>query len=125
MPALAESLAHSLGPFGRVILHGLNEFCLWQAAANLLRRRADREGTLRIGGKSVQHRLYSPFALWRQAFAPYFRVHEAYALSVIAAPPLIKRFPRTAHPVFGIDRLLGKAFPGSGDFFVLDLERRW
>jgi 2-polyprenyl-3-methyl-5-hydroxy-6-metoxy-1,4-benzoquinol methylase len=125
MPALAESLAHSLHPHGRVILHGLNEFCLWQAAANLLRRHADRDGMLRIGGEGVQHRLYAPLALWRQAFAPYFRLRQAYALSVVAAPPFIKRFPRIAPFVFQVDRLLGYAFPSSGDFFVLDLERRW
>lgn len=125
MPALAQSLAHSLRPHGRVILHGLNEFCLWQAAANLLRRRAERDGVLRVGGASVQHRLYSPFALWRQAFAPYFQVRQAYALSVVAAPPFIKRFPQTAPLVFQVDQLLGWAFPSSGDFFVLDLERRW
>lgn len=124
MPRLAESLAHSLRPNGRVILHGLNEFCLWQSAANFLRRRADRDGILRIGGASVQHRLYSPFALWRHAFAPYFQLRHAYALSVIAAPPFVMRFPRIAPLVFRVDRLLGQAFPGSGDFFVLDLERR-
>ena len=124
MPKLAAALAHSLRPCGHVILHGLNEVCWWQVAANLSQRRADRNGKLRIGVESVQHRLYNPSALWRQVFAPYFSVHQMYALSVIAAPPLLKRFPRIAPLVFGVDPLLGKIFPGAGDFFVLDLERR-
>lgn len=124
MPRLAAALAYSIRPHGRVVLHGLNEFCLWQVAANLLQHHGNRNGILRIGEESVQHRLYNPSALWRQAFAPYFRVHDMYALSMIAAPPLLKRFPRIATPVFGVDRFLGRIFPGAGDFFVLDLERR-
>lgn len=124
MPQLGHALAHSIRPHGHVILHGLNDLCLWQAVADLLQRRASRNGRLCIGGENVQHRLYSPLILWRQAFAPYFRVCHMYALSVVAAPPLLKQFPRIAPLVLGVDRLLGNVFPGAGDFFVLDLERR-
>jgi ubiquinone/menaquinone biosynthesis C-methylase UbiE len=124
MPRLAEDLARVIRPGGRVILHGLSEFCLWQATANVLRRRGERNGALCIGGERVAHFLYNPFALWRAAFAPHFKLRQAYGLSVVAAPALITRIGQIAPAVFWADRIVGRMLPATGDFFVLDLERR-
>jgi SAM-dependent methyltransferase len=117
LPRLARDLNGSLRPGGRVILHALNEFCLWQG-----KRRAARE--VWIGGMPVMHHLYNPRALWQQTFARYFELREVYALSVVAAPELVRRFPRLAPALFVLDRLAGRVFPAMGDFFVLEMERR-
>ena len=77
-----------------------------------------------IGKQIVQHRVYNPFALWRIAFADYFDVRRVYGLSVVAGLPLMKRFPCAGHPLFALDRILGRVFPAAGDFFVIELEKR-
>ncbi len=70
----------------------------------------------------MPQRLYNPFEA-SAAFIPYFSAREIYALSVVAAPAVVKRLPRVAPLIFRLDRVLGKLFPARGDFFVLDLER--
>jgi SAM-dependent methyltransferase len=124
LPRVAENLAHTVRPGGRVILHGLGRSCFWYAAANRLRSRGTRSGNLCVGATSVAHRLYDPFALWHAAFERHFKLREAYAQSVIAAPALVKRAVRFAPAIFWTDRLVGRMLPAAGDFFVLDLERR-
>jgi SAM-dependent methyltransferase len=127
MPRLAENLARAIRPGGRAILHGLNQWCFWYAAANRLRprgERSERSGQLRVGSARIAHRLYDPFALWHAAFEKNFILREAYALSVIAAPALVNRLPRLVPVLFWIDRRVGRVAPAAGDFFVLDLERR-
>ncbi len=124
LPRVEENLARAVRPGGCVILHGLNRFCLWQAAASALRHRGERGGALRVGGERVAHFLYDPFALWRAAFAPHFKLRQAYGLSVVAAPALVERTGRLAPAIFLADRITGRILPAAGDFFVLDLERR-
>jgi 2-polyprenyl-3-methyl-5-hydroxy-6-metoxy-1,4-benzoquinol methylase len=119
MPRLGRDLAARVKQRGRVIIHALNEFCLWQALAH----RGERDGNLRVGGEIIPHRLYNPFQLWRAAFAPHFEVRQIYALSVIAAPAVVKRMPRYAPLIFRLDCAVGKLLPALGDFFVMDLER--
>ncbi len=112
LPRLARDLAARVKPRGRVILHVLNATCLWHRPSRFWKP-----------GKSlVPHRLYNPFEV-SAAFIPYFSAREVYALSVIAAPAVVKRLPRVVPLIFRLDRMLGRLFPARGDFFVLDLER--
>lgn len=126
LPRLAQHLAQLLKPRGRVILHALNSFCLWETLnqlAHLCAPRA-RSARTRIGGEFITLRFYQPQQLYRDTFASLFELRELYALSVIAAPTWVLRAPRLAPLIFPIDRAVGRAFPAAGDFFVLDLEKR-
>jgi SAM-dependent methyltransferase len=126
MPRLAAELANCVKPCGRVILHALNHFCLWQTVRSAAhgRIRCARTADIHLGPAVIPHRFYDPFALWRDVFAGDFALREVYALSVVAAPPLMRRFPRAAPMLLALDRFTGHLFPGAGDFFVLDLEKR-
>jgi 2-polyprenyl-3-methyl-5-hydroxy-6-metoxy-1,4-benzoquinol methylase len=126
LPRLSRNLARLLNPHGRVILHALNSFCLWETVNGVLHGRLPRprQQDTRIGGECVAHRFYDPFALFRDAFAGEFALRELYALSVIAAPTWIRRAPRFAPLILRLDRGVGRAFPNAGDFFVIDLEKR-
>jgi len=123
---LAKNLAERLKPHGRVLVHALNAFCFWRWAADRKGARSRREGMwqVSIGGQIVPHRVYDPFALWRTTFADQFDLRRVYALSVIAGLPLVKRYSFAACPLFALDRIMGQMFPATGDFFVVELERR-
>jgi ubiquinone/menaquinone biosynthesis C-methylase UbiE len=123
---LSRNLARLLNPNGRVILHALNSFCLWEAINRVLHGhlpQARKEQTL-IGGECVVHQFYDPFVIFREAFAAEFALREVYGLSVIAAPTWIRRVPRIAPLILSLDRIVGRAWPSAGDFFVIDLELR-
>jgi 2-polyprenyl-3-methyl-5-hydroxy-6-metoxy-1,4-benzoquinol methylase len=125
MPRLARDLHQCVKPAAKVIFHALNSFCFWERAAALVRKpRRARNADILIGEHVVHHRFYNPFALWREAFAAYFVPRRVYALSVVAAPALVHRFPRAAPALFALDRVAGRAFPASGDFFVMELESK-
>ncbi len=122
MPRLARDLSDCVRPGGRVILHALNRFCFWEwARGHAVDRRRTKE--VQIGQAAVPHQFYNPFDLGA-IFAPYFNLRSAYALSVVAAPSLVRRFPSAAPMFFALDRVAGRLFPAAGDFFVLELERR-
>jgi SAM-dependent methyltransferase len=125
LPRLAQNLAERLKPHGRVLVHALNAFCLWKWVTDS-KGKPRREGIwqITIGGQVVPHRVYNPFALWRTAFAEQFDLRRAYALSVVAGLPLVKRFSFAAGPLFALDRIMGQMFPATGDFFVVELEKR-
>jgi hypothetical protein len=109
------------------VVHALSSFCLWEAINRLLHGQwpAPRNERTPIGGQLVVHRFYDPLLLFREAFAAEFVRRDVYALSLIAAPPWLRRAPSfVARPVLCFDGLVGRAFPGAGDFFVLDLEKR-
>ncbi len=126
LPRLAQNLSSCLKPRGRVILHALNDFCFWQVLSNLAHARMQltRGTELHVGQAVMAHRFYNPFALWRDAFYRYFAPREVYALSVVAAPALVKRYPYAARAFFTLDRIAGQVFPAAGDFFVMELEKR-
>jgi SAM-dependent methyltransferase len=123
---LSVDLARLLKPGGRVVLHALNSFCVWETANRLLhgRRPGPRQERTCIGDQLIQHRFFDPLVLWREAFAPEFRRREVYALSVIAAPTWVRRLGSLGPLVLRLDGMVGHALPRAGDFFVLDLEKR-
>lgn len=126
LPRLAHDLAVRLVPRGRVILHILNATCLWEQVNQILHGQRPRERTreTQIGNELVSHHFYRPLNLYRMAFASQFKLREVYGLSVVAAPPLVRKFPTLAAPLFRLDQVLGQRFVGAGDFFVIDLEKR-
>lgn len=123
LPRLGRDLAACVKPHGRVILHALNAFCLWQALAQRLGRGGRRDGNVRVGHVYVAHQLYRPTPLCHEVFSPWFKLKQIYGLSVIAAPALFMRWPRWSRVIWRLDRAVGRRLIEAGDFFVMDLER--
>lgn len=130
LAAFAHAAARLVRPSGRVIVHMLNRFSLWEwlGSASRGQWRLPRQGTrsFTIGGQAVEHTLYFP----RQAYALFsdsFALRNAYSLGALRPPHTVRKVPKRA--VAGLawlDVRLG-ALPGvrnAGRFFVLDLERR-
>ena len=130
----ARAAAGLVRPGGRLVLHLLNRFSLWEwlgcvrrgewAAARQVGR--PRQRPFVIGGQSVEHRVY--FAA--DAYAPFradFRLRQAYALGWLRPPHTVRRIPRPLARAleWGDVRLGGLPLArDAGRFFVLDLERR-
>jgi 2-polyprenyl-3-methyl-5-hydroxy-6-metoxy-1,4-benzoquinol methylase len=126
MSALAAELSRCIKPKGRLIFHALNRFCLWQVVRSGIHGRISfqRATAIKVGANVISLRFFEPFRLWRDAFARDFVIRDAYAMSVVASPTVIRRFPHTASTLFALDSITGRLLPGAGDFFVLDLEKR-
>jgi SAM-dependent methyltransferase len=115
---------------GRMVLHMLNRFSLWEWLGSAARRqwRLPRPGTrsFTIGGVSVEHSLYFPREAYA-AFSDSFALHTAYSLGALRPPHTVQRLPRgLVSGLEWLDLRLG-GLPGvrnAGRFFVLDLERR-
>jgi ubiquinone/menaquinone biosynthesis C-methylase UbiE len=126
LPKLSKNLARLLTRRGRLVVHALNAFCLWETVNRLLHgqppRRRHEDTT--IGGELIHHRFYDPLTLYCSVFIEEFVCRDVYALSVIAAPTWLRRAPRMAPLFLDLDRVVGRLFPQAGDFFVLDLEKR-
>lgn len=125
MPHLARELSLKVKPHGRVLIHALNAFCFWESVAHRARGNPlrARRGEFRVGARSLPHQCFNPYELWDDAFAPYFQLRRAYAMSVIASPRLVKHFQRATPLLFALDWATGRLFPAAGDFFVIELER--
>ncbi len=122
---LAIDLHTRLKPGGRLIVHALSTFCFWQWSGAILRGRSrQRRIDTDLGGQLIHHQLYNPGSLWRTHFAAYFDRRSVYALSVVAAPSIVKRWPHVSRGLFALDRIIGRMIPAAGDFFVMDLVRR-
>jgi SAM-dependent methyltransferase len=120
---------------GRMILHMLNRFSLWEwlgyvwhghwTAARQVGRQRERIYT--IGGQAIRHHLYSPAEAYRQFFARHFRLRRVYSLGALRPPSTAQRAPLPAVAALGaLERWLGGRWPliAWGRFFVLDLEKR-
>ncbi len=131
----ARDVARLVRPGGRMILHMLNQFSLWEflghvahgdwVAAEHVGRVPRRNFT--IGGQSVQHSVHFAEQVYRRYFMAAFRLRERYSLGAIRPPHTVRRIPR---PVVArlerLDLALGDwpLVRDAGRFFVLDLERR-
>ena len=90
------------GPVGRMILHLLGRFSLWEwlgLVAHGQWRAARRAGTtaeriFTIGGQTVHHSLYQPDDAYQRFFAPTFWRHRAYSLGCLRPPHNLS--PRSA-----------------------------
>jgi SAM-dependent methyltransferase len=134
LASFAEDAARLVRPGGRVIVHMLNRFSLWEWLGCVWRRDfsharsvgRDSHRRFVIGGQSVEHRVYFSDAAYA-CFRGGFRLCGAYGLGAVRPPHTVRRLPALlvralewADVRFGGLPLLRNA----GRFFVLDLERR-
>jgi ubiquinone/menaquinone biosynthesis C-methylase UbiE len=131
----ASDAARLVRPSGRLILHMLNRFSLWEFLGYVARRdwlaarnvgRQPRR-VFTIGGQPVQHSLFYSRDVYRQYFTAAFALRRRYGLGAMRPPHTVRRLP--AGLVNGLERLdlaLGEwpLVRDAGRFFVLDLERR-
>jgi hypothetical protein len=130
----ADDASHLVRPRGRLVLHLLNRFSLWEwmgyvshanwRAARDVGRVRTREFT--IGGHAVPHTLYFASEAYQRFFARAFGLRAAYALGWVRPPHTVRRIPSAV--VAALERLDVRAanwplLDNAGRFFVLDLER--
>jgi SAM-dependent methyltransferase len=135
LTGFGQHAAQLVRPGGRMILHLLNRFSLWEWLGYLSGRdwsAARRVGRLRsrrfvIGGVPVEHRLYSAGEAYSRFFETGFRRRKSYSLGALRPPHTVTRLPSAL--VGGLEWLDVRVggWPlvrDAGRFFVLDLERR-
>jgi SAM-dependent methyltransferase len=135
LASFAADAARLVRPGGRLVLHMLNRFSLWEwlgyaSRGNWPAARAVGQAGHRsfvIGGEAVQHSVYFADEAYRRYFRPYFWKRAAYGLGALRPPHTVRRIP--APITFVLERLdvrLGgwPLLKDAGRFFVLDLERR-
>lgn len=131
----ANNAARLLRPNGRMVIHLLNRFSLWEwlgliAHGRLSEARRlghDPNRVFTIGDVDVKHTLYYPLDAFRNYFSSEFSLSRAFGLGVL-------RPPHTLHAVpVPIARLLGQVeakcsshrpWLNCGRFFVLELVKR-
>jgi SAM-dependent methyltransferase len=138
LPALdgfADDAARLIRPGGRLVLHMLNRFSLWEwlgYAAHRDWNAAKRVGALRrrafvIGGLTVPHTVYFSGEVYRLFFRQGFALRAAYGLGALRPPHTVRRIPS---PIVAVLERLDLSLGGwpllkhAGRLFVLDLERR-
>jgi SAM-dependent methyltransferase len=133
--AFARDAARLLRPGGRLVVHLLNRFSLWEWLG-LVRRgqmhapRAlaqQRDRTFVIGGRPVLHRLYFAREAYARFFAPEFRLRRAYGLGALRPPHTVQRLPSPlVQSLEWLDVRVGgmPPFVNLGRFFVLEMEKR-
>jgi SAM-dependent methyltransferase len=134
LQGFADDAGQLVRPGGRVVLHMLNRFSLWEFFGRAWRgdfraaRRVgrDRQRRFVIGGQSVEHSVYFPL----EAYAPFrtaFFLKEVYGLGALRPPHTVRRLPRPLIRALEWGDLNFGGLPllrNAGRFFVLDLERR-
>lgn len=133
--AFAHDAARLLRPNGRMVLHMLNRFSLWEwlamakvrdwNAARAVGSQSERDFT--IGGVTIRHYLHTPLPLHRSVFAERFLLQHAYALGCLRPPHTLRAVPQPVVELLGaLDRRFGHRRPllNRGRFFVLDLTKR-
>jgi SAM-dependent methyltransferase len=122
-------------PGGRVVLHMLNRFSLWEWLGYVARRdwtAAKAVGRQRtrafvIGGEKVPHTVYFADEAYRRFFARDFVKRGAYSLGALRPPHTVRRVPSSMVGILErLDVRLGglPLLRNAGRFFVLDLQRR-
>jgi SAM-dependent methyltransferase len=135
LSGFARDVARLLRPRGRLVVHMLNRFSLWEwlgyvsrcrwSAARTLAGR--RERSFEIGGRPVPHRVSFASEAYRRYFASEFVLRHTYGLGALRPPHTVRRFPpRLVATLEWLDVRLGALPPlrDAGRFFVLDLEKR-
>ena len=130
----AADASRLVRPGGRLLLHLLNRFSLWEwlgdaarfnwPAARQVGRLRTREFT--IGGRAVRHTLYFADEAYRRFFERRFALRGAYGLGALRPPHTLRRIPRPVVDTLEWLDLRTGGWPlleDAGRFFVLDLER--
>jgi len=135
LAGFAADAARLVRPGGRVVLHLLNRFSLWEWLGYLMRRNWSAAGnvgrqttrTFVIGGQPVPHWLYFADDAYRRFFSSTFERRAAYGLGALRPPHTVRRIPSPlVSALEWLDVQLGglPLLRNAGRFFVLDLERR-
>jgi 2-polyprenyl-3-methyl-5-hydroxy-6-metoxy-1,4-benzoquinol methylase len=134
LAGFANDAAALVRPGGRMVVHMLNRFSLWEWLGHVRQRqwraaasvgKANRRRFV-IGGQSVEHQVYFPseaYAYFRTAF----QLRGAYGLGALRPPHTVRRLPlAVVSALEHADVSLGSLplLRNAGRFFVLDLERR-
>ncbi len=131
----AAAAASVLRPGGRMVLHLLARFSLWEwfgliahrRWAEARRLRGVEERSFPVGGRPLRHFMHLPDDTYRTSFAPLFALRQAYSLGSLRPPSDLRRVPGAAVRGLGrIETLVRRCRPflNWGRSFVLDLERR-
>jgi SAM-dependent methyltransferase len=131
----AREAARLLRPEGRLVVHLLNRFSLWEwlglvrdrrwAESARLKRRERR--TFIVGQQPLQHYLFSAGEAYHRFFAPHFLLKERYGLGALRPPHTVRRIPA---PLVDTLTLLEpwfcrrRPFLNWGRFFVLEMAPR-
>jgi ubiquinone/menaquinone biosynthesis C-methylase UbiE len=135
LAAFADDAARLVRPAGRVVLHLLNRFSLWEWLGYVSKGNLDAARRLGnfaardflIGGQSVPHLTYFAGDAYRQFFAASFVLRGAFCLGALRPPHTVRRIPSgVVSTLEWLDVRLGgwPLLNRAGRFFVLDLERR-
>ena len=131
----AQTAARLLRPEGRLVVHMLNRFSLWEWLG-LLRKRRWREAaalgrqderTFVVGGVRLGHHLFSAEEAYRRFFEPHFILKGRYGLGSLRPPHTVRRIPGVITEALGIlDGWAGPHYPVAnwGRFFVLEMAPR-
>jgi SAM-dependent methyltransferase len=130
----AADAAQLVKPGGRLVLHLLNRFSLWEwlghvshanwRAAREVGRRRTRDFT--IGGRPVRHTTYFADEAYGRFFHRCFALRGAYALGCLRPPHTVRRISApVVRTLEWLDVRIGHwpFIEHAGRFFVLDLER--
>ncbi len=131
----ATMAAGVLRPGGRMLLHLLARFSLWEWLGLVAHRRWAEAARLRlatersfvVGGHRLHHYLHLPGDAYRRYFAAQFALRRAYSLGSLRPPSDLRRVPAVVFDGLGrLEALVRdhRPFLDWGRSFVLDLERR-
>ncbi|MGI9147388.1 MAG: class I SAM-dependent methyltransferase [Chloroflexota bacterium] len=135
LDGFASDAARLVRPGGRLLLHLLNRFSVWEwlgylqhhnwSAARQMNRQRTR--TFVIGGQTVPHWLYFADEAYTRFFWRRFARRGVYGIGALRPPHTVQRIPSaTVGALEWLDVRLGglPLLRNAGRFFVLDLERR-
>ena len=135
LDGFAVDAARLLHPNGRLIIHVLNRFSLWEwltlirrgrlAEAAGLRRQSER--LFMIGGQPVRHYMSFPRQTYRRSFAAYFTLDACYGLGCLIPPHDMTWIPARVIKTLGAleQRVRSwRPFVQCGRFFTLEMTRR-
>ena len=131
----AADAARLLRPGGRMVLHLLSRFSVWEWLGLVAHRQwhvagevgRQTERAFTIGGQTVPHYLFDPDETFRRFFTRSFRRRRLYSLGCLRPPPTVRRIPPAIVPILGcLERGVAshRPFVNWGRFFVLELQRR-
>ncbi|MBZ5587489.1 MAG: class I SAM-dependent methyltransferase [Acidobacteriia bacterium] len=131
----ASGAARLLRPGGRMLLHLLGRFSLWEWLGHLANRRWSDAARLRrnaersfaVAGHALRHYPHLPCEAYRRYFAPGFALRRSYSLGALRPPTGVRLIPpRVAVGLGWLEARLRSRRPvlDWGRYFVLDLERR-
>jgi SAM-dependent methyltransferase len=135
LSGFSRDAARLLRPGGRMVLHMLNRFSLWEwlglvrdrRYSEARRLRSQRERYFVVGDQRLRHYLLHPREAYARFFAREFLLEECYSLGSLRPPHTVRRIPSPVARALGsLEQPLAAHRPllDCGRFFVLDMVPR-